>query len=209
MDKEHNTLDRPGISIRARSAIAPLDKRGAPIAPNKEPYNRPKLPRMEATQQARAHSDAPRPSPGMIHPGEGVAKGQGEVDCGKTKAHDDEVLLDHQSSNNNNAPPRIGGKGKHTRRLRERSLSENPHTREPNYRPGYDLTPSDSSPERSPVRENRPVHKGKVTSQSISHHRDKHTKGHRGDTRQAKVHVPPDHSTRRDAGGSSNADLQK
>ncbi|GAA0145024.1 hypothetical protein LIER_36057 [Lithospermum erythrorhizon] len=46
-------------------------------------------------------------------------------------------------------------------------------------------------------------------SQSISHHCDKDTNGHHGDTRPDKVHMAPDHPTRPDAGGSSNADLQK
>ncbi|GAA0145020.1 hypothetical protein LIER_36054 [Lithospermum erythrorhizon] len=82
------------------------------------------------------------------------------------------------------------------------------HTRYPSYRHGYDLTPSGSSPESSPVRENRPVHKGKVTSQSISHHRDKHTNGHHGDTRRVKVYMGLEHPTRCDARGSSNADLK-
>ncbi|GAA0155371.1 hypothetical protein LIER_13118 [Lithospermum erythrorhizon] len=53
------------------------------------------------------------------------------------------------------------------------------------------------------------MHKGKVTSPSISHHHDKHTKGHCGDTRRDKFHMPPEHQTRRDAACSSNADLQK
>ncbi|GAA0140260.1 hypothetical protein LIER_01641 [Lithospermum erythrorhizon] len=71
------------------------------------------------------------------------------IDHGKDKVHDDEVLPDNQSSNSNHAPHRAGGKGKHTRHLRERSLSEDSHTREPSYHHGHDLTPSDNSPESS------------------------------------------------------------
>ncbi|GAA0139893.1 hypothetical protein LIER_01352 [Lithospermum erythrorhizon] len=51
------------------------------------------------------------------------------VDRGKAKFHDDEVFPDHQSSNSNHGPHTIGGKRKHTRRLRDRSLSEDSHAR--------------------------------------------------------------------------------
>ncbi|GAA0143495.1 hypothetical protein LIER_42766 [Lithospermum erythrorhizon] len=69
MDKELNPQDRPRVSTRTCSALAPLDKRGAPIAAHKEQSKTSKFPRMEPTQQAKVHSDAPRPSPGMIPPG--------------------------------------------------------------------------------------------------------------------------------------------
>ncbi|GAA0168004.1 hypothetical protein LIER_22822 [Lithospermum erythrorhizon] len=131
------------------------------------------------------------------------------INRGKDKVHADEVLPDHESSNSNYAPSRARGKGKNTCCRHERSLSEDSHTREPSYRHGYDLTPSDRSPERSLVRENRRLHKGKVKSQSICNHRDKYSKVQHGDRRRNKVHRAPDHPARRDAGGSSNADLQK
>ncbi|GAA0143189.1 hypothetical protein LIER_03932 [Lithospermum erythrorhizon] len=131
------------------------------------------------------------------------------VDRGKAKAHDDEVFPDHQSSNSNHDPHKTGGKSKHTRRCRDRSLSEDSHATERSYRPGYDLTTSDSSPERSPVRENRPVHKGKVTGNSFSYHRSQRPRSHQGEKRRDKAHMPSDHLTKCDARGSSNADLQK
>ncbi|GAA0173545.1 hypothetical protein LIER_27137 [Lithospermum erythrorhizon] len=76
---EHNTQDRPGVSMRARSALAPLDKRGAPTVPNKEPAKTPKLPRMTLTQPVMTDSDDSRPSPGMLHPRRDVEQGLGEA----------------------------------------------------------------------------------------------------------------------------------
>ncbi|GAA0154928.1 hypothetical protein LIER_12771 [Lithospermum erythrorhizon] len=78
MDREHNPQDRSGVSTRTCSALAPLDKRRAPVAPNKDPIKTPILPRMMPTRPTRAHSDDPRPSPGMLHPRD-VARRQGEV----------------------------------------------------------------------------------------------------------------------------------
>ncbi|GAA0162238.1 hypothetical protein LIER_18371 [Lithospermum erythrorhizon] len=71
------------------------------------------------------------------------------VDLGKGKLHADHSLQDHESSNSNYAPSKTGGKGNHKRHCRERSISDNSYTREPSYRHVYDLTTSDSSPERS------------------------------------------------------------
>ncbi|GAA0175723.1 hypothetical protein LIER_41965 [Lithospermum erythrorhizon] len=69
----------------------------------------------------------------------------------------------------------------------------------------------DSSPERSPLRENRSGHKGRVTSQSLYNrtYKDKDTKDHRGELRYHKKHAAPEPLTKPDAGGNSNADLQK
>ncbi|GAA0170318.1 hypothetical protein LIER_40928 [Lithospermum erythrorhizon] len=79
MDKEHNSQDRPGVSTGARSTLAPIDQQGVPLAPNKEPNKTSKLPRVTSAQQAMAHSDDPRPSPGMLRPGGDVAGEQGKV----------------------------------------------------------------------------------------------------------------------------------
>ncbi|GAA0175948.1 hypothetical protein LIER_29030 [Lithospermum erythrorhizon] len=73
MDKEHILRDRPGISTRARSALAPTDKRGAPKVTNKEPTGTSRPPRMEITKGARTHSDVPRPNQEMIPTKEDVA----------------------------------------------------------------------------------------------------------------------------------------
>ncbi|GAA0139271.1 hypothetical protein LIER_00853 [Lithospermum erythrorhizon] len=150
MDKEHNPQDRPGVRTRARSSLAPIANRGAPIAPNREPSKTPRLPRMAPAQQARAHSDDPRPSPGMLHPRERyVTRGQGEV---RAPMGPRQNLPHHLavSVGIHNPPIQISeherGRGKHTRRRREQSLSEDAHTREFSYRHGYDLTPSKRSP---------------------------------------------------------------
>ncbi|GAA0185052.1 hypothetical protein LIER_32340 [Lithospermum erythrorhizon] len=195
MDKDLNLQDRPGVSTQARSTLSPLDKRGELIAPNKGPSKTPS----HGTSPNGIHNS-------LIQLSEHASESQRSpdrrrlADRRKAKVHDDEV-----SSNSNCAPPKTGGKDKHAYRHREQSLSKDSHTREPSYRLGYDLTSSDSLPERSPIRDNRPVHKGKVTCHSTSHHCDKLDKGHRRD----KVHTPPGSSAMRDVGGSSHADLQK
>ncbi|GAA0146943.1 hypothetical protein LIER_06767 [Lithospermum erythrorhizon] len=143
---------RPGGNVVGEQGKVP-----APMGPRQNPSHQlePSVGIHNSPRQLSEHaSESPR-SPDHCR----------RVDRGKTKVHDDEVLLDHQSSNSNYAPSRTGGKSKHTRCRHDQSLSEDSNTREPSYRPRYDLTPSDSSPERSPVRENRPVHKGKVTSE--------------------------------------------
>ncbi|GAA0159520.1 hypothetical protein LIER_16274 [Lithospermum erythrorhizon] len=61
-----------------------------------------------------------------------------------------------KSSNSNYTPTRT--------RQRSRSHSSDSHTRQTSHKYGYDLTTSDSSPERSPRRENWSGHKGVVTS---------------------------------------------
>ncbi|GAA0147833.1 hypothetical protein LIER_07439 [Lithospermum erythrorhizon] len=78
MDMKHNTEDRPGVSTRAWSALAPPDKQGAFTIPNKKPAKTPKLPRMASAQPARIHSDGPRPSPGMFNQEKDVRRGKGE-----------------------------------------------------------------------------------------------------------------------------------
>ncbi|GAA0187089.1 hypothetical protein LIER_34377 [Lithospermum erythrorhizon] len=66
MHKDLNLQDRPGVSTRARSTLAPLDTRGELIAPSKGPSKTTRLPRMEPALMVRAHSNTPRPSLGKV-----------------------------------------------------------------------------------------------------------------------------------------------
>ncbi|GAA0157494.1 hypothetical protein LIER_14749 [Lithospermum erythrorhizon] len=117
-------------------------------------------------------------------------------DLGK---HKERSHRDQGSSNSNYAPSQTHRKAW--------SHSNDSHTRHPSHKYGYNLTSSDSSPERSPCRENRPGHKGVVTSQSLKQsYRDKPHKGSRCASKQA---TGRSHSARHDTGGNSNADLQK
>ncbi|GAA0146470.1 hypothetical protein LIER_36324 [Lithospermum erythrorhizon] len=113
--------------------------------------------------------------------------------------HKEWLYHDRGSSNSNYSPSRT--------HQRARSHSSDSHTRKPSDKYGYDLTTSDISPERSPRRENQPDHKGVVTSQSLKQqsYKDKKRERDRRPLRQPPGHAP---STRRDAGGSSNVDLQ-
>ncbi|GAA0138403.1 hypothetical protein LIER_00157 [Lithospermum erythrorhizon] len=112
--------------------------------------------------------------------------------------------------------PHRGGDTEHARATSEeprappkaRSYSSDSHSRQPSHTYGYDLTPLDSSPERSPGRENRPAHEGVVTIQSLKQHpyKDRSKKGSRRSPKQAVGRLP---STKRDTRGSSNTELQK
>ncbi|GAA0171859.1 hypothetical protein LIER_25798 [Lithospermum erythrorhizon] len=72
--------------------------------------------------------------------------------------------------------------------------------RHPSHQYGYDLTTSNSSPERSPRRENRQRHKGVVTSQSLKQQSYKDKKKER-DRCNSWRGPEEERSTKRDAGG--------
>ncbi|GAA0154461.1 hypothetical protein LIER_12433 [Lithospermum erythrorhizon] len=66
---EPNIANRPGVSTRAQSALAPNNQRGAQAIPNKGPLKTPRPPCMVPSHAARAQSHGPRPSPEMFNPG--------------------------------------------------------------------------------------------------------------------------------------------
>ncbi|GAA0147825.1 hypothetical protein LIER_07431 [Lithospermum erythrorhizon] len=180
MDMKHNTQDRTRVSTRAPSDLAPSDKLGASTIPNKEPAKTPKLLCMTPAPPARAHSDGPRLSPGMLNQEKDQISPdhRRRVDRGKGKAHTDKGLMNQVIATM--LPPK--------QRAKEIILATNARgvfvrtiiPEEPSYCHGYDLTTSDRSLERSPIRENRPGHNGKVTNQSLLDHRDRDAKAQRG-----------------------------
>ncbi|GAA0146095.1 hypothetical protein LIER_06126 [Lithospermum erythrorhizon] len=73
-------------------------------------------------------------------------------DTGKVKVPIDHHRSDDESSHSNYAPRRQRGK---TSYVSGDGDSSDSHTRRSNHRSGYDLTTTDITPERSPIRENR------------------------------------------------------
>ncbi|GAA0180545.1 hypothetical protein LIER_30126 [Lithospermum erythrorhizon] len=139
---EHIIQNRPGVSTRPQSSLA-----RAPAIPNKEPMKTQRPPRMTPIQPGKAQSDGPRPSLGILNPGTDVRQEKGEAPTVWALARIYHINW------------RRLGKGNHNGHWLEWSISNDSHTREPSYRYDYDLTTSNSSPERSPLGENIPVTK--------------------------------------------------